>query len=186
MFTLIDPSRSLDEQLDEEEIRSGAALFSPPRTASPHIKKKKNLAALAACGMYVFFTGYLYCIHLAVDGAAKADPSPIEYNTPFHPQLKVYHPGESVKFSYTRSSKEADVPLLTLDTWTNKETGEVYPGPILGRVAKKGSEHVITFRQLPMKMSPGTYILEGWASAQMEKRVMPARYISEPFQVKQH
>lgn len=147
------------------------------------IERKQKLSKLCAAGACIFIVGYLYCIQSSIKATATADPSPVTYVTELRTKKKIYHPGERIEFSYWRESKEDDILVLSLEDWSNLDTLDVYPGPLLGRMVQKGSIKVNTSRQLPLNLSPGRYVLEGWAAPQTERRTLPTRYMSQAFTV---
>jgi hypothetical protein len=177
----------------EEDSNDNLALFYIPEEgftcgeqqamSAQRARRRKIWSNIAVVGAAVFFTAYLYCIQLTVKDSANAIPSPVKFSQLHVVEQRVYHPGDTIRFDFLKEISQDNIAILTLDTWQNLSTGESYPGPILGRVAKKGVEQTVLYRRLPENLSTGEYILEGWASAQLEKRALPARYFSETFQV---
>ncbi len=137
------------------------------------------VGAVAACLVVASFV----ITQNNIDKSVIADPSPVSYTRTWTTDKKAYRPGDTIRFMIHRHSKLDNLVMLSLDTWENQTTGEIFPGPILGRVAKAGDQVVNTSRVLPLNLTPGEYILQGWVQPQTLKRCEPATYKSEPFTI---
>lgn len=141
--------------------------------------EKLTLALFAVC-----IIGQLWVLQGNIRDSAQSIPCPVTYPAPWQTDRHRYHAGDVIRFAYQRESTEANLILWQIDSWENADTGELYPGAFLGRhVGRVGAERVRQVRDLPPRMSPGTYRLRGWISAQTSRRSLPVEYVSEPFEV---
>ena len=124
-------------------------------------------------------------IQSAASKAALAAESPIKFLGLLEPDRPAYRPGDTLRLTYTRQTTEPDFLVLMVESFENIETGEVFPGPLLGRSAGgMGTLTTRSVRVLPRELPQGHYVLEGWALPQTSRRSLPSRYTSEPFEVK--
>lgn len=103
------------------------------------------------------------------------------------PEKPEYHPGDLISFTYTRIDKKEDnYPLLltTIDSFENKDTGEIYPGQVGARVIlHSGTEHRRATRRLADWATPGTYVWEGSAKSETARMSRASYILSAPFKV---
>lgn len=173
--------RSVEKQMTEEDLDLPLSI-----SATPIRHRLANAALLLGL---VFMVAAISLTYQKVSDSAIAAQTPITFLSPLTPQEKEYAPGELVRFDVTRditfSDDENQLLLVAFDSFQNVDTGESYPGAMVGRVVKRSDPLTITVvRQLPPKMTNGNYVLEGWAQAATAKRSMPASYVSLPFVVK--
>jgi len=128
---------------------------------------------------------------LVVDAARKQTEldKPMFSITKLKPDKTEYHPGDAVHFTFERNSAAIGgvtfpVVLLTVDSFENQDTGEIFEGEIGARVihAPGGIRRRAT-RMLPEGATPGIYILEGWARAEGKRLSQGVPFESEPFKV---
>jgi len=142
---------------------------------------------------WFFFTGFIFFVSMQVYQVRKEMIAVAELGkgwvvySKIVPDKAEYAPGELVHFNYTRTSDvEGTYPLLllTLDSFENMDTGEIYAGTMGARVIKQsGTRNLRATRKLPDYASPGTYTLEGWISSQTNRLTRAEYYSSEPFRV---
>ena len=124
-------------------------------------------------------------IHSAARKAALSQETPIKFLGLLEPDRHIYKPGDTLRLTYTRQTTEPDFLVLMVESFENLETGEVFPGPLLGRsVGSMGTLTTRSVRVLPKELPPGQYVLEGWALPQTSRRSLPSRYTSESFEVR--
>lgn len=126
--------------------------------------------------------------HMRIHETAIAEQSPIEWLSNWQPDKDDYFSGDVIRFTVTRTVEfekgKKETLLVTLDSYRNLDTGEIYPGAVMGRVVTEPGEATVQFaRRLPNFLKSGTYRIEGWELAATARRTLPAAYYSESFTV---
>lgn len=115
-------------------------------------------------------------------------PSQVEYSE-LIPDKDEYRAGDLMRFTYNRTvsakmSDQAPILLLTVDSFRNLDTGEVFEGLFANRVVRNGGEIKRSgARRISQDATPGTYVLEGWASVQSNPLSAPSVYNSKAFRI---
>lgn len=155
------------------------------------ITTKQLIVRIAADAVLVTLAGLaliqLAATRKAIDRQRKFASSPVKYSV-LVPDKQQYHPGDLISFSYHRFAQlEQDddlLLLLTIDSFENLNTGEVFPGVQASRIIKKSGDFTArATRRLSLDASPGTYSFEGWLSVQGDVPIRNAPYFSQTFQV---
>lgn len=179
MQSMIAPRAPESQQQAQARVAGWFNLCGAAQIRSHPWLEKLTLALFAACVI-----GQLWVLQGNVKDSAQSVPCPIRYAGSWRTDKHRYRAGDPIRFGYLRASTEGDLILWQIDAFENQDTGELYPGAILGRaVERAGTEHVRQVRELPEKLAPGTYRLKGWISAQTSRRSLPTRFESEPFEV---
>jgi len=158
----------------------------PLNGTTKHHRVRTGLGWFFFTGFIVFVSAQVWNVRKAMIEQAELAKSGITY-TKIYPDKNEYAAGDLVHFSYTRTADaEGKYPLLllTLDSFENMDTGEIYAGTMGARVIKQsGTRNLRATRKLPDYASPGTYTLEGWISSQTNRLTRAEYYSSEPFRV---
>lgn len=151
--------------------------------------QRKILEWMAIAVMVGLIFCQLYLVRRNVLETALATQPPIEFMSEWAPDKEVYHPGDTIRFHYTRTTRlpadeKEPVMALSYDAFENVATGEIYAGSIMGRlISEQGTINRIAVRKIPMEATSGTFVFEGWMQAQTYKRSVPTPYRSHQFQI---
>lgn len=142
-------------------------------------------------GFVIIFAG-LACVLGTVWGtkervelSRELEISPVEFAV-WAPEKAEYQPGDLIKFTYVRTTKEQKEPLLLIfvDFFENSDTGEIFRAAgVPKKIRKWGSETITAARRVPADCPPGRYTLEGLASAQTTRLSRTVGYSSEEFTI---
>ena len=113
--------------------------------------------------------------------------SPVQYGE-LVPDKTEYAPGDLITFQYDRTTislDDAHLLMLTIYSFENLDTGEIFTGTLASRIIRQdGSQHLRATRRLSTDATPGTYAFEGWASIQGKDSIRAVPYSSQIFTVR--
>lgn len=148
-------------------------------------KPRNFIAYVVLLGAIGFAVAQGWNTKQKMDLAAELGESPIEF-TVWKPEKPEYHPGDLIRFTYTRTTKEQKEPLLLIyaDFFENAETGEIIRAASAPRMIRRwGSENVTAARRVPLDCPSGRYTLTGLISAQSSRLTRTVGYSSEAFTI---
>jgi hypothetical protein len=187
------PSANVSEMNCHQQEERLAQLSIPPLAQAsfveriPKVWRKRVERTIVFCAV-ILVVIQLWIVRNSIIDGQFASEAPIKFVREMVPERSEYVAGEQIRFLYDRHVvfDPAKGPLLTVtvDSFENVETGELYPGATIGRVIDQpGPITRKAVRRLPVDMAEGTYVFKGWMHAETMRRSLPVAYRSRPFKV---
>lgn len=153
------------------------------------LRRSGNWLGTLFLSLFLFFVVFqIWSVKQSIEKVSELAKTTVSYSS-YTPDKTEYYPGDLVRFTFTRTAHEDNqssypILLLVVDGLTNQDTGEVFPGVFAPRIIRhSGAEVLHALRKLPDYITPGTYILEGYASTQTNRLTRVNHYTSDPFKV---
>lgn len=103
------------------------------------------------------------------------------------PDREIYNPGDTIRFTYTRSVKAVDafpfpIVMLGRDLFENIDTEETFEAALVAKVVREaGDFNKTAVRRIPANCTPGEYSLTGFLAVQSDRMSKVRIYTSKPF-----
>lgn len=151
-------------------------------------KWRPRAAKFFGVGAFLLMSLQLYMTNESVKEARDLEASPILYGEVISDRLE-YRAGDLITFSSVRyvtptAKQPLPILLLTIDSFENQDTGEVFSAQMASRIVREtGERHFKATRRIPADCTPGRYVFEGWASSQTSRMSRAVSYSSNEFTI---
>jgi hypothetical protein len=152
-------------------------------------KWRRHAARIFGFAGFLLASLQLYLLNISLQETRELEASPIVYGEVVSDRLE-YRPGDLITFRsvrYVKPTAKQPLPilLLTIDSFENQDTGEVFSAQMASRIVREeGERHFKATRRIPPDCTPGTYVFEGWASSQTSRMSRAVAYSSNTFTIR--